>query len=167
MLHPRPTALRACALLGASLLLAAAGNAQSPDLAGSWRIDLEASDAPRNGPPLRDTRLTVSLVGDDVRITREIGLDTAQPRTHDATYVTDGKPHDVPGILQPTQKVRARWRKEKLQISYAISRQTPRGAFELDVTESWSVHEDGALHVDYSTRMQDRNLTRREIYRRE
>ncbi|HVS12659.1 MAG TPA: hypothetical protein VMV46_01950 [Thermoanaerobaculia bacterium] len=155
------------ALVGASLLLAAAGQAQAPELAGTWRIDLAASDASRNGPSPRDTRLTVSLVGDDVRIAREIGLGAAQPRTHDATYVTDGKPHEVPGILQPTQQVRARWRKDKLQISYAISRQSPRGAFELDVTEVWSVDKEGALQIAYSTRVQDRNVVRREIYRRE
>jgi hypothetical protein len=156
-----------CALFAAGLVLAAGVSAQSPELAGTWRIDLEASEATRNGPPLRDTRLTVSMVGDDVRIAREIGLGTQQPRTHTATYITDGKPHEVPGIIAPTQEVRARWRKEKLQISYAISRQTPGGAFELDVTEVWTVNKNGALQIDYSTRMQDRNITRREVYVRE
>lgn len=131
-------------------------------MADAWRLDLEANDERRNGPPLVDTRLTVSMVGAGVAIER--AFTTGQgSRTHEATYVTDGKPHDVPGILTPNQTVRVRWRKEKLQISYAIS----RGGLELDVTQVWSIDKQGALGVLDSTRVQDRNITRREIYRRE
>ena len=153
---------RLCLLFASAAICAAVAFAQAPEMAGAWRLDLEASDERRNGPPLVDTRLTVSMVGDGVAVAR--AFTTGQgSRTHEATYVTDGKPHDVSGILTPTQTVRARWRKEKLQISYAVS----RGGFELDVTEVWSIDKQGALQVLYSTRVQDRNITRREIYRRE
>jgi len=144
-------------------LFAATAGAQNAELAGSWRLDVGASDERRNGPPLVETQLTISMAGDDVRIERAFTTPDGAGRAHQATFVTDGKPHDVQGLLTPTQTVRARWRKEKLQISYAVS----RGGIALDVTEVWSLDKQGALQILYSTRVQDRNITRREIYRRE
>jgi hypothetical protein len=164
--RPRVPALHRPALASLCLcaaLLATAAGAQDPQIEGTWNLDIAASDERRNGPPLVDTRLTLALVGEDVKITREFTLGQGPARTHEATYVTDGKPHDVPAILTPTQTVRARWRKEKLQISYSVD----RGGFALDVTEVWSIDKEDALQVAYSTRVQDRNITRKEIYRRE
>ena len=145
-------------VLACFLATPAAAAIASDSLAGTWQLDLERSDERRQGRPLVDAEMTVEMVGDDVRATRSF----AGGMSFTIDYVTDGKPHEVDTPIG-SQKVRARWKKEKLFLSYSISRDTPRGAFELDVTETWTL-KNGELNIGFSTRVGDRNLTRKEIW---
>lgn len=153
-------ALRA---LGLALLISfalATGPALAADveMVGKWKLSLERSDERQQGRPLVDAEMTVKLVGEDLRVTRTY----AGGMSFTATYTTDGKPHDIETPLG-TQAVRAKWKKEKLTMSYSIHRQTPRGAFDLDVVETWSV-DDGELVISYATRIGERPMIRREVY---
>jgi hypothetical protein len=156
----RALALLAVLSLAPALALPAA--AQPADsLAGTWSLDLERSD-PRRGPnamPLVDTEIKVSMEGDDVRVVRN--FETPQgARILDVTYQTDGKPHEITGPMGNPVTVRARWAKDKLRVSYTLS----RGGFDLDITEIWSVGKEGELNIQYSTRMGDRMDNRKELY---
>jgi hypothetical protein len=130
-------------------------------LSGAWSLDLQRSDPRRgpNAPPLVDTRLDVSLVGEDVRVVRNFGA-SPEGRVIDVTYQTDGKPHEVAGPMGNPVVVRARWAKDKLRVSYTLS----RGSFDLDINEIWSLDKDGELTIQYSTRIGDRTENRRELY---
>lgn len=130
----------------------------NPDLVGSWQLSLEKSDQRREGRPLVETTMAIELVGEDVRVTRTF----PNGQSFTVTYVTDG---DKREIVTPfgSQNLRAQWKKDKLALSYTISRPTPRGAFELDVVETWSLKK-GELVVAYSTRVGERPMIRREIY---
>jgi hypothetical protein len=154
----RALALLAVLLLPASALPAAAQPADS--LSGTWRLDLERSDPRRgpNAPPLVDTEIKISMAGDDVRVVRN--FDTPQgARILDVTYQTDGKPHEITGPMGNPVAVRAKWAKDKLRVSYTLS----RGGFDLDITEIWSLEKD-ELNIQYSTRMGDRMDNRKELY---
>jgi hypothetical protein len=152
-------------ILLATLALAAAlpptAFAQSGDFAGTWRLDIERSD-PRRGPgagPLADTEIKVSAVGEDLRVVRN--FETPQgARIIDVTYQTDGKPHEVAGPMGSPVKVRARWAKDKLRVSYTVS----RGDFDMDINEIWSLSDGGELVIQFATRVGERMNNRKELY---
>lgn len=145
--------------LAAGALLVAPLVARESSLVGAWHLDPDLSDQRRNGGPMLAMDLEVSMVGEDVHIKRSLPV-RAQERTFEVTYVTDGKPHEVPGLLGGTVNMRAKWKKEKLSLSYTLS----RGGFDTDVTETWSIDKTGNLVIQYGTRVGDRNIVRREVY---
>lgn len=151
------------ALLG--LLVASVAWPANPDFEGIWRIDLDRSD-PINQQGLKlDGSYTLALDGENVAITRTfVGGGQSQDVTW--TLVTDGKPHEIPGMRAP-RKARAKWKKDKLSVSYTLSMDTPRGAFDLDITETWSINKQGELEILYATRLPNRTQTRREFYLRQ
>jgi hypothetical protein len=156
--------MRALILLAALSFAAATqppAGAQSGDFTGTWNLDIERSE-PRRGPgagPLLDTEIKVSAVGEDVRVVRN--FDTPQgARVIDVTYQTDGKPHEVAGPMGAPLKVRARWAKDKLRVSYTLS----RGGFDMDINEIWSLSDDGELVIQYASRVGEQMNNRKEIY---
>jgi hypothetical protein len=80
----------------------------------------------------------------------------------DVTYQTDGKPHEVTGPMGGPVAIRAKWAKEKLRVSYTIS----RGGFDLDISEIWSLSNAGELVLQYSTRVGEQMQNRKELYTR-
>ena len=151
-----------CALLLTGTVPALAGN---PDFEGTWEIDLERSD-PINPQGLKlDGSYTLTLDGENLATTRTITAG-GQSQDIDWTFVTDGKPHEIPGMRAP-RKARTKWKKNKLNVSYTISMDTPRGAFDLDIVETWSINKKGELEILYATRLPNRTQTRREFYVRQ
>lgn len=136
---------------------------------GAWRLDVERSDPYGQGQqtrPLPNIDMTVTLYGDNVGVERlyTVGM---EERGIEFTYVTDGKPHDLPSIAG-SRSTRARWKKNKLVVSYTLARQTQRGPIDLDINETWSVSEDGdELTIVYVTRAAQRAFNRKEIYVRQ
>jgi hypothetical protein len=156
--------MRALALLAVLSLLTVASPPSfgqgGEDIVGTWQLDLERSDPRRgeNAPPLVDTEIKVSMAGEGVRVVRN--FDTREgARVLDVTYETDGKPHEITGPMGNPVVVRARWAKERLRVSYTVS----RGGFDLDITETWSVRDD-ELTILYSTRIGERMDNRKELY---
>ncbi|MEM1246651.1 MAG: hypothetical protein AAGA81_23635 [Acidobacteriota bacterium] len=153
-------------LLPALLLFAFAGAAPAanPDFQGRWRIDLERSD-PMNLEGLEiDNAYELTLDGDDLRAKRTF-FQNGQSQSVEWTFQTDGKPHEIPGMTEP-RKARVKWRKDRLSVSYTMQRQTPRGALDIDVVETWKLTKEGELEISHSMRVGQRNMKRREIYRR-
>jgi len=164
---PRLSILVATVVLGLKLLAPELAQAQE-GLSGPWSLDIERSDPlTRGGEPLPEIHMTLEIRGDDVVVSRQFERN-GQRQTVDVTYTTDGKPHDVTGPFGGTRATRARWKKDKLVVSYTLSRNTPQGNFDLDITETWSLSKDGSeLEIDYLTRMGERTIPRKETYVRE
>lgn len=152
-------------VVGALVVAAASGAQANGDFVGTWRIDLERSDAMnREGLKIAGT-YTLALDGDNVQTQRTFEAQ-GQTQAIDWMLITDGKPHEIPGMRSP-RKARAKWKKGKLTVSYTASFDTPRGAFDLDITETWKLNKDGELEILYATRMPNRTQTRTEIWVRE
>ncbi len=157
----------ALAALGAAPLAAA-----NPDFAGIWQLDADRSDSLAPGrraqqqqqPPV-DVELDVSLNGEDVVLNYTMRRDDwPSPAQVTQELITDGKPHESPGLQGRNRTVRVKWRKDKLAVSY-----TTRGPFgEFDVTETWQLSKDGSeLQVTMHTRIPDRRPDiRKFIYTR-
>jgi hypothetical protein len=174
--HRPRTAAFAAPLVATALALAALGApplaAANPDFAGVWQLDLDRSDSLAPGrrgqqqeqPPV-DVELDVSLNGEDVVLTYTMRNDDwPQPAQVTQELITDGKPHESPGLQGRNRTARAKWRKNKLGVSY-----TTRGPFgEFDVTETWQLSKDGSeLQVTLHTRIPDRRPDiRKFIYTR-
>ncbi|MEM1248114.1 MAG: hypothetical protein AAGK22_17200 [Acidobacteriota bacterium] len=151
------------ALAVAALCLAAPAFA-NPELMGTWRMDLERSEAMQGGLKI-DNTYTLEAQGDDVKVRRTF-YQGGQSTGVDWTFVTDGKPHEIPGLREP-RLARTKWKKQKLNVSYTLSIDTPRGEFNLDVTETWLLNKAGELEIRYVTRTPRGPQNRVEIYVRE
>lgn len=173
LMHDRidPLAAAAAALAfaagAAALPPPAFAQAANPAFVGTWRSDLERSDAINREGLKVDSTMKLSLSGDDLVIERSfvIGGNAESDPTVSWTYVTDGKPHTVPGLRQTTREARAKWKKDKLTVSYTVGQQTPQGAFEVDVNETWQIEDNGDLVIRYLTRLPDRQQIRDEVFR--
>ncbi len=144
-----PRSIPIVAALGAAFLIASLAPvpaaAQDERFAGSWERDETRSDAPwrpPGSPPTKrtDTRIDISLVGDDVMM-----VFTFRPPDWDtsvqvpANYITDNKPQQAPNFVGGQREVRAKWRKKKLNIAYTIK----IGPVEADVQEVWEISKNG------------------------
>jgi hypothetical protein len=152
------------AVLSFAPTLQTEAHAQAADFSGTWRLDLQRSD-PRRMPggtgtiPLTEAEIKISMVGEDVRVVRNV--DTPQgARVIDMTYSTDGKPHEVTGPMGAPIKMRAKWAKDKLRVSYTLS----RGGFDIDITDIWSLSDEGELTLLQSSRVGEQMNNRKEIY---
>jgi hypothetical protein len=139
--------------------------AADANFAGTWRIDLERSDPMTQQGLKVDNSYQVTLQGEDLAVIRTF-YSQGQSQSVDWTFVTDGKPHEIPGLRQ-SRTARTKWKKEKLTVSYTLSMDTPRGAFDLDVVETWSINKAGELEILYATRLPNRTQTRKEVFVRQ
>lgn len=166
--RPSSASIRASSLLLLAGLLFASGptfGTANAEFTGTWRIDLERSDAMnRQGLKVAGT-YRLALDGENLDVTRTFEAG-GQTQAVAWTLVTDGKPHEIPGMRAP-RKARAKWKKDRLTISYTTTLDTPRGAFDLDVTETWQIKDSEQLEIVYTTRLPNRTQTRREVWVRE
>ena len=127
-------------------------------------MDLERSEAMQGGLKV-DNTYTLEAQGEDLKVRRTF-FRGGQSTAVDWVFVTDGKPHEIPGMRAP-RTARTKWKKQKLNVSYSISINTPRGEFDLDVTETWLLNKAGELEIRYFTRTPRGPQNRVEIYVRE
>ena len=162
---PSPRFPLCLAALLALIVTASPAIAQNDAFLGTWAIDLERSDAIMpNGQKINST-YHLSFEGSNMVVKRTFIGAGGQTQAMDWTVVTDGKPHELPGFRKP-RETRAKWKKDKLNMSYSMSFDTPRGAFDIDVQEIWKINKKGDLEITYVRRMPQRSETVTEIYTR-
>ncbi len=154
----RATILRAAVLALLVPGLSVPVLAANPDFAGTWKLDPDRSEAIGQFPVIEGT-YEIALQGEDLKVART-GYRDGQARTVDWVVITDGKPHDLPGLVGRPRSVRAKWKKDKLTQSYSIT----RGQTDIDITETWTINKDGELEIRYSTRMAQQAQARTEYY---
>ena len=154
-------------LLAISVLVLAAAPSMgaNPEFEGTWKMDTLRSDPMNQQGMMVDNSYTLVLDGEDLKAKRTF-FRQGQARSLDWVFYTDGKPYEIPGMLAP-RKARVKWKKNKLSVSYTMTRETPRGGFDLDIVETWQINKVGELEIRYSTRVGERNRTRKEIYVRQ
>ncbi len=158
--------VRTAFLAVAALVLAVPPSwSANPEFEGTWKMDRLRSDPMNQQGLMVDNSYTLALDGEDLKAKRTF-FRQGQAQSIDWVFYTDGKPYEIPGMLAP-RKARVKWKKNKLSVSYTMTRETPRGGFDLDVVETWQINKVGELEIRYSTRVGERNRTRKEIYVRQ
>lgn len=132
--------------------------AANPDFVGTWELDMERSQATGQMGVIEGT-YEVALQGEDMKVIRT-GIRNGEARKVDWVVITDGNPHDLPGLMGRPRSVRAKWKKDKLNMSYSMS----MGQSEIDVTETWALNKAGELEIRYSTRMAQTAQARTEYW---
>jgi hypothetical protein len=132
-----------------------------PGFAGAWTLDRERSDPFRRGGEVPSVDMTLVPSEEKVDVSRTYA---AAGRMGDIDYVlvTDGEPREL-SVLRGVRSARSRWKKDKLVVSYTLS----RGNLEMDTTETWKLSKDGKeLTITYVSRTAagDRPITRKEVY---
>jgi hypothetical protein len=149
-------------ILGLNLVLLLAltlpSAAADPELAGKWKLDLERSASFGAAEPVEGT-YEVTLQGEDLKMERT-GYLNGQARVVEWLVITDGKAHDIPGLTGRPRSTRAKWKKDKLSLSYSIS----RGGTDIDINEIWAINKTGELEIRFNTRMAQQTRTITEYW---
>lgn len=123
----RPYALL---LLAGLCLLDAQTAAANDSFAGSWRLDRMEAHPGRE--PV-DIQLTIAVDGKDLVVDGVVTRRDSEPETYSFRYITDGKPHEVPGDNNEPRMASAKWKGKKLAVSFMTER---KGA-KVEVEEIW------------------------------
>ena len=141
--------------LATLLLLPVAAFAANDDFAGAWKLDrIEDGD----GIPV-EIDMELALAGENLAVKRVIRRDGDPERTVSYTYLTNGVPHEVPGVGDTTRNATAKWKGKRLKVEYTLSF---RG-MDFDITENWKIRK-GVLEVQYVVPLPDRNRVTRQFY---
>ena len=130
---------------------------------GTWRMDMQRSD-PMMGNVMIENDYRLELSGENLDVVR-VFKSQGQESAVEWTLQTDGEPHEIPGMREP-RTVKARWKKDRLNITYQLVFEGQRGTMQLDVTELWTINKAGELEVRTSTRTQRGQQSRVEIFTR-
>jgi len=121
--------------LGAALCSTAFPQTATPDLSGTWKLNLAKSTLPKNSPAQPYT-LTITTEGSKIQFRY-----SADPKDKVVTYiaVADGKDHsEFEGT--PNARVKAKWKKSVLVIDTVIG--LSNGFEIMHVTRRWSLSSD-------------------------
>src|SRR5207247_3592228 len=143
-------------------LMAAAVN-----LSGTWVRDKDKSDAPRfgpggggagggggqGGPP--DITLVIRQTDNDLQITRKFSR-RGQERSVEQKFTLDGQENTNTGGMgragSGELKSKSKWNKDSLVIEGTQKVSSPRGDFEVQVKEEFSLSADGKTLTVHTTR---------------
>jgi len=143
------------ALIVVLLSLPAAAFAANGKFSGAWKLDrIEGGD----GIPV-EIDMELALEGENLEVKRMIRRDGDPERSVSYTYVTNGEPHEVPGIGDTTRNATAKWKGKRLKVEYKVSF---RG-LDFDITESWKLKKD-VLEVQYVVPLPERNRVTKQFY---
>jgi hypothetical protein len=130
--------------LGATLATTApAQTAATPDLSGTWKLNLAKSKLPKNSPTQPYT-LTITTEGSKIQFRY-----SADPKDKVVTYIAiaDGKDHsEFEGT--PNARVKAKWNKSVLVIDSVIG--LSNGFEIMHVTRRWSLSSDARTLTEES-----------------
>ena len=138
--------------LALALFVISAAAAAKVDFSGTWTLDKSRSE----GLPeaLKDQVITVTQTGDRINIESKITMEQGEQNVSDV-YTLDGKPADFtskgPGGIEGKGKRTAKWRADgnSIEVTEAITYDTPQGPVAVDITRTWALSADGkALTID-------------------
>ncbi len=139
----------------AFLLLPAAAFAANDRFAGAWKLDrIEGGDG-----IAMEVDMELALDGENLLVTRVIRRDGDPERTVSYTYVTDGQPHEVPGVGDTTRSATAIWKGKRLKVEYKVTFRS----MDFDITENWKIRKE-VLELQYVVPLPDRNRVTRQFY---
>ena len=138
-MNPRSPRTLPTIAAAAMLLLATAPAAANEKFAGEWKLDrIEGG----SGGPMPEIDMSVVVWDGKFEVEQKIRRDGEQEKQHSYTLVTNGEPHDVPGLDRVRMGLVAKWKGKKLSVSYKAEE---RGT-DWEVTETWKLKK-GELEV--------------------
>ncbi len=159
-MNPRSSWTLSMLAAAAVLLLATAPAAANDKLAGDWKLDrIEGgSVAP---PPEIDMSAVVS--DGKFEVEQKIREEDEEEKHFSYTLVTDGEPHDVPGLDRIRKGLVAKWKGKKLRVEYKAE----ESGRDYEITETWKLRK-GELEVKtvIPVPVLGRNISWKAIYAR-
>jgi hypothetical protein len=150
----------------ASALFAIVAAAAKVDFSGTWTLDKSKSEG--LPPVIKDQVMTVTQTGDKINIETKLTTDEGEQNVSDV-YTLDGKPADFtakgPGGIEGKGKRTAKWSADgnKIEVTEAVTYDTPQGALALDITRTWMLSADGkalTIDMDISSAMGSQKIKR-------
>jgi hypothetical protein len=130
---PAPKRRRPVVLLTAGLCLLVAQTALANDkFAGSWKLDRMEAHPGRE--PV-EIEMTIAVEGKDLLVDGIVTRRDSEPEKYSFRYITDGKPHEVPGDGDEPRLASAKWKGSKLAVEFMTER---KGA-KVEVKETWRI----------------------------
>lgn len=134
-----PKLATAAFAVAAALLLTATPAAANDKFAGEWKLDrIEGG----SGAPPPEIDMSVVVSDDKIEVDQKIRPVGEEEKEFSYTLVTNGEPHDVPGLDRVRKGLVAKWKGKKLNVNYKAEE---RGT-DWDVTETWKLRK-GELQV--------------------
>jgi hypothetical protein len=141
--------------------------ASGVNLSGAWILDKDKSDAPRFGPggggtgggggqgSAPDITLVIRQTDNVLQITRKVSR-RGQERSVEQKFTLDGQDNTNPAGMgragSGELKSKAKWNKDRLVIEGTQKINSPRGDFDLQVKEEFSLSADGKTLTVQTTR---------------
>ncbi len=136
----------------AALCIAQEGNQKSasqskPDLSGTWVLDKSKS---KPGKKTGGLTLIISQHESEIRITRKSTLD-GNEKNHELLYYSDGRGEKNPTLVRDELTgsdfvgTTTKWEKNRLVMKAMYQRKSPKGSFEMEMTEQWGLSSDGTM----------------------
>ena len=117
-----------------------------PDLSGTWTLDKSKSDlGPFCDRPIAKADATLVVLHHDpeLKLTRTLSLN-GQQDVREFTYYTDERGETNPAVIGTGDvKSKTKWDGDKVLTRAKVTRASPRGNFEIDMTEKWQLSSDG------------------------
>lgn len=140
-MNPRsPWSLSTLAMAAAAaLLLTATPAAANGKFAGEWKLDrIEGG----SGAPPPEIDMSVVVSDEKIEVEQKIRPEGEEEKELSYTLITNGEPHDVPGLDRVRKGLVAKWKGKRLNVNYKAEE---RGT-DWDVRETWKLKK-GELEV--------------------
>ena len=132
-------ATAALVALAVMVLLPATPAAANDKFAGEWKLDrIEGG----SGAPPPEIDMSVAVSDDKLEVEQKIRPVGEEEKELSYTLVTNGEPHDVPGLDRVRKGLVAKWKGKKLNVTYKAE----ESGRDWDVTETWKLRK-GELEV--------------------
>lgn len=124
-----------------------------PDLSGTWELDKSKS---KLGKKMGGITLIISQREPEIRMIRKSTLD-GNVKNQELIYYGDGRgernPTPVRDELTESDFIETttKWEKNKLVSKAIYLRKSPRGSFEMEVTNQWELSSDGTMLTNTTT----------------
>ena len=154
----------ACLVLGIGAMAQ-----EKPNLSGTWVLDKEKSDPPGMGMGGRggfnpDVTLIIEHQEPVLKIKRIIKTERGE-QAQELVYTTDGKENKNPGMRGGELRSKTRWEKGKLVTKGTQTIESPMGTMELELTETYTLSEDGKTLILETTTVTPRGeRTRKQVF---
>ena len=133
-MNPRSPWTLSMLAAAAVLLLATAPSAANDKFAGDWKLDrIEGG----SGAPPPEIDMSVVVSDGKFEVEQKIREEDEEEKHFFYTLVTDGEPHDVPGLDRMRKGLVAKWKGKKLRVEYRAE----ESGRDYEITETWKIRK--------------------------
>lgn len=147
--------------LAAAVLVAMPAFAGNDKFAGTWKKDLEKTEAPGEVWP---EDMTVSVDGDNVTVDRVATNPEGKEFKINFTYKPTKDGYELPSMIGPPRQItKARWKGKKLSVEFPREAQGMKG----EIVETWTLRKKNLLEIKYTAKMPVGTFVQKHFYTRQ